>query len=87
MNIELIKIEPLNPSLAIGTPRPPATPDNCYWALAIEDSGKFYYWGRGVSLPISEEDYELVRANPKLFLGSTSHRLNQRIIFLSNLNK
>ncbi len=86
MNIELIKIEPLSPSLAIGRPHPPSIPENCYWALAIEDSGKFYYWGRGISLPISEEDYELVRANPKLFLGSTSDRLNQRINFLSNKN-
>jgi hypothetical protein len=48
MNIELIKIEPLSPSLAKGTPRPPATPENCYWALAIEDGGKFYFWGRGI---------------------------------------
>ena len=37
-------------------------------------------------MPISEEDYELVRANPKLFLDSTSDRLNQRIDFLSNKN-
>ena len=37
-------------------------------------------------MPISEEDYELVRANPKLFLGSTSDRLNQRINFLSTTN-
>lgn len=79
MNIELIKIEPLSPSLAKGTPRPPATPENCYWALAIEDDGKFYLWGRGISLPISEEDYVMVKANPKLFVGSTSDRLNQEI--------
>lgn len=82
MNIELIKIEPLSPSLATSTPRPPATPENCYWALAIEDGGKFYFWGRGISLPISEDEYVRVKANPKLFLGSTSDRLNQRIDFL-----
>jgi hypothetical protein len=86
MNIELIKIEPLSPSLASGTPRPPATPENCYWALAIEDSGKFYFWGRGISLPISKEDYVMVKANPKLFWGSTSDQLNQRINFLSQNN-
>ena len=86
MNIELIKIEPLSPALAIGIPRPQAIPENCYWALAIEDSGKLYYWARGISLPISDEDYELVRANPKLFLGSTSNSLNQRINFLSTTN-
>jgi hypothetical protein len=82
MNIQLIKIEPLSPSLAKGTPRPPATPENCYWALAIEDGGKFYFWGRGISLPISEEDYVMVKANPKLFVGSTSYYLNLRISFL-----
>ncbi len=79
MNIQLIKIEPLSPSLARSIPRPPATPENCYWALAIEDDGKFYFWGRGISLPISEEDYVMVKANPKLFVGSTSERLNQEI--------
>ncbi len=82
MNIEFIRIEPLNPSLGGSTPRPQATPENCYWALAIEDGGKFYFWGRGISLPISEEDYVMVKANPKLFLGSTSDQLNQRIGFV-----
>ena len=86
MNIELIKIEPLSPSLASGTPRPPATPENCYWALAIEDGGKFYFWGRGISLLISQEDYVMVKANPKLFWGSTCDHLNQRINFLSQNN-
>lgn len=82
MNIQLIKIEPLDPSLARSTPRPPATLENCYWALAIEDGGKFYFWGRGISLPISEEDYVMVKANLKLFFGSTSDSLNQQISFL-----
>ncbi len=86
MSIELIKIEPLSPSLARSIPRPPATPENCYWALAIEDDGKFYFWGRGISLPISEEDYVMVKANPKLFVGSTSESLNQRISFLIQNN-
>jgi hypothetical protein len=79
VDIQLIKIEPLNSSLATGTPRAPATPENCYWALAIENGGKFYFWGRGISLPIAEEDYVMVKANPKLFFGSTSDRLNQEI--------
>jgi len=87
MNIQLIKIEPLSPSLARSIPRPPATPENCYWALAIEDDGKFYFWGRGISLPISEEDYVMVKANPKLFVGSTSYYLNLRISFLIQNNR
>jgi hypothetical protein len=73
MNIELIKIEPLIPPLAKGTPRPPATPENYYWALAIEDGGKFCFWVSGISLSISKEDYVMVKANPKLFLGPTSY--------------
>jgi len=86
MNIELIKIEPLSPSLTTSTSRPPATPEHCYWALAIEDGGKFYFWGRGISLPISEEEYAMVKANPKLFLGSANCYLNLRISFLIQNN-
>jgi hypothetical protein len=69
MNIELIKIEPLSSSVARSLPCPLATPENCYWAHAIEDDGKFYFLGRGISLPISEEDYVVVKANPKLLVS------------------
>ncbi len=87
MNIQLIQIAPLPSYLAPSIERPPNTDEYNYQAIVIEEHGAHYYWAKGVSLQISKKVYELVRANPKLFNESTSHKLHEQLETIKRLDK
>ena len=50
-----------------------------YIAIAIEEGGKYYYWAKGISIPITQDEYWHVKTNPKLYYFSTALRLHKRI--------
>lgn len=77
MNIQLIHIEHLNNRPAIF--KPPKLARYQYIGIAIEDQGSYYYWAKGVSLKISEQEYHYIKANPKLYYFSTALKLHFRI--------
>lgn len=79
MNIQFIRVEHLDASVGKLVKRPPITDEYEYTAIAIEESGRHYYWAKGVSLEISKQDYEAVKANPKLYYFSTALRLHVKI--------
>ncbi len=80
MNLRLIQITPLRePWGGPDTLRPPNTDEYNYTAIAIEESGKFYYWAKGVGIEITPREYEWVITNPKLYYFSTALRLDLRI--------
>ena len=77
MNIQLIHIEQLTKSPQIF--KPPHSSDYEYIGIAIEDQGFHYYWARGVSLRITEQEYQYIKANPKLYYFSTALKLHLKI--------
>lgn len=87
MNIQLIRVEHLDASVDKLVERPPVTDEYQYTAIAIEEGGRYYYWAKGISLEITEQDYEAVKVNPKLYYFSTALRLHIKIdreLLLSN---
>lgn len=80
MNIQLIRVEHLDASVSRLIERPPQNEEYQYTAIAIEDKGHYYYWAKGVSLEISRQEYEAIKANPKLYYFSTALRLHFRIV-------
>ena len=78
MNIQLIQVEHLDASVSNLIERPPVTEEYVYTAIAIEDKGHHYYWAKGVSLEISRQEYDAIKANPKLYYFSTALRFHLR---------
>jgi len=79
LNIQLIQIEQLNSKQHSNIFKPQKSTEYEYFGIAIEDAGSYYYWAQGVSLKISEREYELIKANPKLYYFSTALKLHLRI--------
>lgn len=79
MNLKLIHIEQLNPKHYQNIFKPQLSPKYEYIGIAIEDEGTYYYWARGVSLKIEQWEYELIKANPRLYYFSTALKLHFRI--------
>ena len=79
MKLELIRIG-LYPVGQQGDDRHASLKDSQnYYAIAVELFGKYYYWAKGVSLKVSREELERVRANPVLHYFSTGLKLHFRI--------
>ena len=87
MDLQIIQITPLESWLARAVEKPMGSPEFNYKAILINESDKHYYWANGVSLEINREEYEFITANPKLFLGSITYNLHQRIEIMKNLGK
>jgi len=79
MNVQLIHIEQLNQKRFPAILKPQKSEDYEYIALAIEEKGSYYYWARGASMKISRHEYELIKANPKLYYFSTALKLHFRV--------
>jgi hypothetical protein len=79
MNIQLIQIEQLQKNGFPRVLRPQKSSEYEYVGIAIEDQGSYYYWARGVSLRITEQEYRHIKANPKLYYFSTALKLHLRI--------
>ena len=79
MNLSIVDITPLPSYLSQKTERPPNTTEFNYKSLLIEDDGKYYYWSRGVSIDISEMEYQQVKSNPKLFNNSFTFNLHRKV--------
>lgn len=87
MNLSIVDITPLSSYLSLTTERPPNTKEFNYKSLLIEDDGNYYYWSRGVSISISQVEYQQVRSNSKLFNNSFTLILHQKVSkVLENLN-
>ena len=57
-----------------------------YWAMVIQDQGRYYYWARGVSLEIKPMDVVKVIQHPFLTTDSMAFKLHQQIDVLLNLS-
>jgi hypothetical protein len=57
----------------------PTTAENEYPAEAIRDGEKFYYRAKGVTLPITGNQYRSVIANPFTYYFATALQLECRI--------
>jgi hypothetical protein len=79
MNFQLIHIEQLNQKQFPAIFKPQKSAEYEYIGIAIEDQGNYYYWARGVSLKINEQEYQYIKANPKLYYFSTALKLHHRI--------
>lgn len=79
MNIQLIHIEQLNQKWFPAIFKPQKSVEYEYIGLAIEHEGFFYYWAKGVSLKITQWEYQNIKANPKLYYFSTTLKLHLRI--------
>ena len=79
MNFQLIHIEQLKPQHYPAIFKPQKSPEYEYIGIAIEDDGSHYYWAKGVSLKITKWEYQLIKANPKLYYFSTALKLHFRI--------
>ena len=79
MNFQLIHIEQLKPQQYPAIFKPQKSPEYKYIGIAIEDDGSYYYWAKGVSLKITKWEYQLIKANPKLYYFSTALKLHFRI--------
>lgn len=79
MKLDLIKIG-LHPARLQNDNAPSyVINENNYYAIAVEDSDKYYYWAKGVSMEVTKEELDRVRANPVLYYFSTALRLHCRI--------
>ena len=56
-----------------------ATTQNDYPAEAIRDGDQWYYRAKGITLPITEHEFQMVKANPFTYYFSTALKLHQRI--------
>jgi hypothetical protein len=79
MNLSIVDITPLPLYLSLTTERPPNTKEFNYKSLLIEDDGNYYYWSRGVSIKISQVEYQQVKSNPKLFNNSFTFNLHEKV--------
>ena len=79
MNIQLIQIEQLQKNGFPGVLRPQKSSEYEYVGIAIEVQGSHYYWAKGVSIRITEQEYRHIKANPKLYYFSTALKLHIRI--------
>jgi hypothetical protein len=87
MDLQIIQITPLESWLARAVERPIDSPEFNYKAILINEENRHYYWANGVSLEIDREEYEFVVANSKLFFGSITYNLHQRIEIMKYLGK
>lgn len=78
MNFQLIHIQRIGNSLA-SLKEGFTLKKSEYIAIAIEEGGQYYYWAKGISIPISQEEYWRVKTNPKLYYFSTALKLHRRI--------
>lgn len=85
MDLQIIQITPLESWLARIVERPTDSPEFNYKAILMNELNRHYYWANGISLEIDREEYELIKANPRLFLGSITYKLHQRIEIMKNL--
>ena len=79
MNLSIVDVTPLPSYLSPIIERPPNTKEFNYKSLLIEDDGRYYYWSRGVSIGISQVEYQQVKSNPKLFNNSFTFNLHQKV--------
>jgi hypothetical protein len=79
MNIQLIHIEQLQNNGFSDMSRAQKTSEFQYIGIAIKEQGSYYYWARGISLRITEQEYHHIRANPKLYYFSTALKLHLKI--------
>lgn len=78
MNIQLIRPELLNSS-ADGTKVPREKTEFNYTGIAIEDDGRFYYWAKGVSIELTQYEYECLKTNPKIYYFSSALKIHLKI--------
>ena len=57
----------------------PATAENDYPAEAIRAGDKFYYRAKGVTVPITAYEFQMVVANPFTYYFSTALKLELNI--------
>lgn len=50
-----------------------------YTGIAIEDAGRYYYWAKGVSIELSQYEYQCIKTNPKIYYFSSSLKIHLRI--------
>lgn len=78
MNFQLIHVQRIGNTLA--ALRPDFQLKNPeYIAIAIEENGQYYYWAKGISIAITQEEYWHVKTNPKLYYFYTALKLHRRI--------
>jgi hypothetical protein len=61
MNIQIVNVFPVR------SPYTENPSTYTYPILLLDNMGGYYYWGRGVSIPISEYDYAQLQLYPKIF--------------------
>ncbi len=79
MNIQLIYPKPLRDRGINGVKDTEQNDRYNYIGISIEDQGQYYYWAKGISIPITAREQALIRKNPKLFYFSTILKLHHRI--------
>jgi hypothetical protein len=79
MNIQLIHIEQLQNNGFSDELRLQKSTKHEYIGIAIKDQGSYYYWARGISLRITEQEYHHIKANPKLYYFSIALKLHLKI--------
>ena len=78
MNFQLIHVQRIANNFA-PIARTPKFKQPVYIGIAIEEDGHYYYWARGISLKITQDEYWQIKANPKLYYFSTALKLHHRI--------
>ncbi len=78
MNFQLIHIHKIGNNFATAVRRLESKKIE-YVALAIEEGGHYFYWARGVSIQITQQEYWYIKTNPKLYYFSTALKLHERI--------
>jgi hypothetical protein len=61
MNIQIVNVFPVR------SPYTEESEEYTYPILLLNDNDAYYYWARGVSIPISEYDYHHLILYPKIF--------------------
>lgn len=79
MNFQLINVELHSDEFKKFDPAEQGLSEYRYTGIAIEDSGKYYYWAKGISLEIADWEYVNIKLNPKLYYFSTALKLHHRI--------
>ncbi len=79
MNIQLIYPEHLANWVSESVERPEQSDEYNYIGISIEERGRYYYWAKGISIPITKKEQHYIRTNPKLYYFSTALKLHLRI--------
>ncbi len=78
MNIQLIRPELLDSNFQVSKVPREQTEFN-YTGIAIEDVGRYYYWAMGVSIEITQYEYECLKTNPKIYYFSSALKMHLKI--------